>query len=378
MKLIIQIPCLNERDNLPQTLADLPKAIPGIDVIETLVIDDGSTDGTADLAESLGVNHIIRFTQNRGLAAGFFAGITTALQLGADIVVNTDADNQYRGENVEKLVRPIIDRTADIVIGCRPIKEIPEFSLVKKFLQGLGSSVVSRVAGVKIPDTTSGFRAYSREALFRLQVVSRFSYTLETILQAGIDKIPMTWVDVSVNPKTRSSRLFKNSAHYIWLQMNTIVRTFVSYRPLWTFFWIGLLFEIVAMFFLGRFITTYILTGNSNRHMQSMQLMGAVATIGVLFWLFGFLADIISSNRKMIANNSYMIKQLLAEKVLNSPLIYRSGKIRNPSTGNEHAGNEHAQDSANPESGNSPAGASDGNAGGGSDDVHTPKAHDSF
>ncbi len=233
MKLIIQIPCYNEEDTLPQTIADLPTELPGIDVIEYLIINDGSTDNTVYTARSLGVHHIVSFTGNKGLAMGFKAGLDACLRLGADIIVNTDADNQYSGGDIKKLIYPILDGTADVVIGERPINQTEHFSPLKKKLQRIGSLVVRVASGTNIPDAPSGFRAYSREAALRINVINNYTYTLETIIQAGMQRMAITSVPISTNPETRKSRLFKSMWAYLKRSAIVIIRSTIpwySYR----------------------------------------------------------------------------------------------------------------------------------------------------
>src|ERR671933_50570 len=235
MKLIIQIPCLNEEETLPATLADLPREVPGVDVVEWLIIDDGSTDRTVEVARAHGVDHIVRLTNNKGLAAGFQAGLDACLKLGADIVVNTDADNQYFGGDIPKLVAPILEGRADMVIGDREVESIEYFSPLKKRLQRLGSTIVRRASGTGVADTTSGFRAYNREAALQVQVVSRFTYTLETIIQAGKMLVAIDHVPIRTNPKLRESRLFTSVASYVRRNAASIFRVYAQYEPLRVF-----------------------------------------------------------------------------------------------------------------------------------------------
>jgi glycosyltransferase involved in cell wall biosynthesis len=239
-KLIIQIPCLNEAQTLPPTLADLPRSVPGIDVIETLVVDDGSRDGTADVARACGVDHVVRLTRNKGLAAAFMAGIDASLKKGADFIVNTDADNQYAAGEIPKLLAPLLAGDADIVIGDRNIAEVEHMSWRKRQLQRLGSWVVRQVSSTSVPDTTSGFRAYTREAALRMTIVSDFSYTLESIIQAGKKRMAIAHVAVATNPRTRESRLFDNVFSYVKRSAATIVRIYAMYEPLKVFTYIGL------------------------------------------------------------------------------------------------------------------------------------------
>ncbi|MEX1129194.1 MAG: glycosyltransferase family 2 protein, partial [Vicinamibacterales bacterium] len=239
-KLIIQIPCLNEAATLPATLADLPSSVPGIDVIEVLVIDDGSRDGTADVARAHGVHHVVRLTRNKGLAAAFMAGIDASLKQGADFIVNTDADNQYAGSEIGKLLAPLLRGEADLVVGDRNIAELSHMSWQKRQLQGLGSWVVRQVSSTTVPDTTSGFRAYTREAALRMTIVSEFSYTLESIIQAGKKRMAIAHVPVATNARTRESRLFDSIFAYVKQSSATIVRIYAMYEPLKVFSYIGL------------------------------------------------------------------------------------------------------------------------------------------
>ena len=239
MKLIIQIPCYNEEHTLPQTVRDLPRSLPGVDEIEYLVIDDGSTDRTAEVARQLGIEHIVRLKRNQGLAYAFTAGLEAALKAGADIIVNTDADNQYRGDEVEKLIAPILSGEADIVVGDRGVAALEHFSPLKRFLQRLGSWVVERAAGIPIPDATSGFRAFTRDAALRLTVLSDYTYTLETLIQAGARRMAVVFVPVQTNPQTRPSRLISSTPSYLLLSVIAIVRFYTMYRPMRVFFTVG-------------------------------------------------------------------------------------------------------------------------------------------
>src|SRR3954454_24577828 len=235
MKLIIQIPCFNEEEQLPGTLADLPRELPGIDQLEWLIVDDGSTDRTIEVAKENGVDHIVRLTNNKGLAAGFQAGLDASLKLGADIVVNTDADNQYCADDIPKLIQPILDGNADMVVGDREVEKVPHFSRVKVRLQHLGSAVVRRASGTEVPDTTSGFRAYNREAALQMTVVSKCTYTLETIIQAGKMLVATDHVPIRTNPKTREPRLFPSMWAYVRRNTVSIFRIYAQYEPLRVF-----------------------------------------------------------------------------------------------------------------------------------------------
>jgi len=311
MKLIIQIPCLDEEQTLPQTLADLPSEIPGVDVIEILIIDDGSRDRTVEVAREHGVRHIVSFPRNRGLAYAFKAGLDACLRLGADVIVNTDGDNQYRGEDIRAIVRPIVAGEADMVVGDRRTDQIAEFSFVKKKLQKLGSAVVRQVSRTGVADTTSGFRAFSRDAALQLNLVSEFTYTLETIIQAGQRRMAVTSVPIRTNPKTRPSRLFRGIPQYLRRSVGTILRIFLMYRPLTVFSWLGgLLF--VAGFGVGVRFLYYFFTGDGSGHVQSVVLAAALLMIGVQIAVMGLLADLIGANRKLVEDVLVRVKRLEA------------------------------------------------------------------
>jgi len=299
MKLIIQIPCYNEEETLPQTVRDLPRSIEGIDTIELLVIDDGSRDRTVEVARSLGVNHIVRNVHNMGLARSFRRGLEACLALGADIIVNTDADNQYCGEDIPKLVKPVLEGRAHIVIGDRQTAHIAHFSRGKRFLQWLGSGVVRRLAGIWVPDTVSGFRAFSRQAAVKLNIVSSFSYTIETVIQAGKRDIPVLSVPIRTNPKTRESRLFKSIPDFINRQVSTIVRMYAMYQPMRVFLLIGGVLFFVGMVPIARFVYFY-LSGDGDGHIQSLVLGGMLVMLGTFSALIGLLADLISFNRQLL------------------------------------------------------------------------------
>jgi glycosyltransferase involved in cell wall biosynthesis len=309
MKLIIQIPCLNEEQTLPITLKDLPKKIKGIDVIEYLIIDDGSTDRTVEVARKYGVHHIVSFPRNRGLAAAFRAGIDACLRLGADIIVNTDADNQYCGADIPKLIQPILEGKAEMVVGDRETDKIPHFSKTKKFLQKFGSWVVNKAANADISDTTSGFRAYSREAAMRLNVVSEFSYTLETIIQAGRGKIATANVPIRTNGVLRESRLFKGIRNYVKRSMNTIIRTYTMYRPLNVFLSIGSILTLLGASFFIRFLYFY-LNGNGQGHIQSLIFGSSMLVVGIQIVLIGLIADLIANNRKLLEETLYRVRKI--------------------------------------------------------------------
>jgi glycosyltransferase involved in cell wall biosynthesis len=299
MKLIIQIPCLNERETLPITIADLPKAIDGLDEIEILIIDDGSTDDTVKVAKECGANHVVSLGHNQGLATAFTTGIQTALDLGADIIVNTDADNQYCGADIEKLVKPILAGESDFVIGERPIMQTEHFSLIKKLLQKLGSWVVRLASGTDIPDAPSGFRALSRKAAEQVNVFSEYTYTLETVIQAGQRNMRISSVPIRTNEELRPSRLFGSIPQYIQRSVFTIVRIFVVYKPFLFFFTIGaFLFLIGAM--LGLRFMYFYFGGDSTGHIQSLILASILLGIGTQTILVAFIADMLAVNRKLL------------------------------------------------------------------------------
>ena len=310
MKLIIQIPCYNEADTLRVALDHLPKHIDGIDQIEVLIINDGSTDATVQVARDWGVNHIVSFKKNKGLARGFMAGIDACLHLGADIIVNTDADDQYCGEDIAKLVEPILREKADIVIGERPIDETEHFSAKKKMFQHLGSWVVRVASNTDIPDAPSGFRAYSREAALRLYVVYEYTYTLETIIQAGWNRTAMTSVPIRTNPDLRPSRLFSSMWRYMKRSSTVILRSFAMYKPLRFFGYIGAVFFGLGLILGLRFIWIFLSTGSGSGHVQSLILCAALLMIGVQSFLTGVLADIISGNRKLMEDVQYRVRKL--------------------------------------------------------------------
>jgi glycosyltransferase involved in cell wall biosynthesis len=299
MKLIIQIPCLNEEDTLPPTIADLPRSIEGIDEIELLVIDDGSTDRTVEVARENGVEHIVRLTNNKGLAAGFQAGLDACLKLGADLIVNTDADNQYRGADIPKLLAPILAGEADMVVGDRRVSQVEHFSGPKKALQRLGSWVVRRLSGTEIADTTSGFRAYNREAALGLLVVDNFTYTLESLIQAGKMLVAVDQVEIGTNPQTRESRLFGSTGSYVRRNALSILRIYARYEPLRAFATAGLAVMVLALAAWMPFLLDWILNGDSTGHLQSL-ILGAVLFIAaVQLFALGVIGDLLAGQRVM-------------------------------------------------------------------------------
>ncbi len=309
MKLIIQIPCFNEEETLPITLNEIPKSFRGIDEVEVLIIDDGSEDKTVEVAQREGVDHIVRLTTNNGLAGSFTAGLDAALRLGADIIVNTDGDNQYCGEDIQKLIDPIISGEADMVIGDRNTKDIPHFSFVKKRLQVLGSWVVRQLSGTRIPDATSGFRAFSREAALRLNVISKYSYTLETVIQAGKKNIALTHVPIRTNKMLRPSRLFTSMYSYIKRSSATILRIYALYEPLKVFLVIGSVIFGTGMVISLRFLYYYIVNQGAG-HIQSLILAAVLMIVGFQIVMIGLLSDIIAANRRLIEDVLHRIKRM--------------------------------------------------------------------
>lgn len=309
MKLIIQIPCFNEADTLEVTLNDLPKHIDGIDEIEYLIIDDGSHDNTAEVAKKWGVNYVVRFRRNKGLAKGFMAGLDACLKNGADIIVNTDADNQYCGADIETLVRPILEKRAHIVIGERPIDDTEHFSPLKKKLQHFGSWVVRKASKTTIPDAPSGFRAYSREAAMRINVINDYTYTLETIVQSGREKMAVISVPIHTNPELRESRLFHSMWGYIKKSMLTIVRTYLMYRPLYFFFMLGSILALVGVGFFVRYFV-FFCSGEGGGHLQSLILASTLLIVGFQTIVVGLLGDVISANRKILQDVQYHVRKM--------------------------------------------------------------------
>ena len=304
MKLIIQIPCFNEEETLRQTLDDLPRQIEGVDEIEYLVINDGSFDKTTAVARDWGVNYIVNFTQNKGLAKGFMAGIDVALENGADIIVNTDADNQYCGKDISKLIQPILDQRADIVIGERPIDDTEDFSWLKKRLQRFGSWAVRQASNTDIPDAPSGFRAFSREAALRINVVNDYTYTLETIVQAGREKIPIVSVPVETNRALRPSRLARTMFAYVRTSMLTILRAYLVYKPLKGFLFISIFPTLPAIIIWIRFLYFFFTVGGAG-HIQSLIFACTMLIIGFVCVMIGILGDTICANRKILQDVQY-------------------------------------------------------------------------
>lgn len=309
MKLIIQIPCLNEAQTLEIALNDLPRHIDGIDEIEYLIINDGSTDETVEVARRWGVHYIVNFKNNKGLARGFMAGLDAALRNGADIIVNTDADNQYCGADIEKLVRPILEGKADIVIGERPIDDTPHFSPLKKKLQHLGSWTVRVASATDMPDAPSGFRAYSRDAAMRINVTNEYTYTLETIIQAGRNRVAMTSVPIRTNAELRPSRLFSSMLGYVKRSSVTILRAFMMYRPLRFFLTIGIVLFLIGILIGVRFLV-FLAGGSGTGHVQSLILASMLMIMGVQTFVIGLLSDVIAANRKILEDVQYRIRRM--------------------------------------------------------------------
>lgn len=311
VKLIVQIPALNEEDTLAVAINAIPRSIPGVESVEILVIDDGSTDRTVEVAREAGADYVLQMSSHVGLARAFSAGVEEALSLGADIIVNTDADNQYCADDIPALIEPILARKAQIVIGARPIQEIESFSPIKKALQRLGSWAVRKASGSDIPDAPSGFRAYSRDAASRLCVVNTYTYTIETIIQAGRKHIPMTSVPVRVNTVTRPSRLFKGIGEYVVRSAKTILRVFVVYAPLKFFLSLALIFFVPAILGIGRFIVLYLANGGAG-HVQSLVISGVLMAMATILFAVGILADLIAVNRNLL-------EDIRARELLRSP-----------------------------------------------------------
>lgn len=327
MKLIIQIPCYNEAETLEIALNALPRALDGIDEIEYLIINDGSADNTVEVAKKWGVDHIVNFKTNKGLAKGFMAGIDACLRNGADIIVNTDADNQYLADDIEMLIKPILAGEADIVIGDRPIDGIAHFSPVKKALQHFGSWVVRIASHTDIPDAPSGFRAYSREGAIRLNVTNEYTYTLETIVQAGREKIAMTHVPIHTNAELRPSRLFKSMMGYVKKSMITILRAYVMYKPLKFFSIVGAI-PFLGGVLLGIRYLVLMFVSNADGHVQSLILVSILTLMGFITFMMGLVADVIAKNRMILEDIQYRTRKMDYEKsILEAENVKGDGKI---------------------------------------------------
>lgn len=308
-KLIIQIPCFNEAESLPDTLVALPRRIDGVDEIEILIIDDGSHDGTAEVARRWGVHHVVRHRRNRGLAAAFQSGIDAALRAGADIIVNTDADGQYAGEDIAKLVQPVLRGEADIVVGDRGVGDNAHFGPFKRRLQRLGSAVVQTLSNTRVTDAVSGFRAISREAARRITITTEFSYTTDMLIQAGRKKLAVTSVPIRTNKTMRPSRLFKSIPQFISRQLVTMARAYTTYNPLRAFVGTGALIALVGLLPIVRFLA-YWIVGEGNGHIQSLVIGGALLVLGTVTALMGVLADLVGANRKLIEKTLTHVRHL--------------------------------------------------------------------
>jgi glycosyltransferase involved in cell wall biosynthesis len=307
-KLIIQIPCYNEESSLPITLAELPRELPGVDRIEWLIVDDGSTDRTVEVAREWGVDHVVRFPRNQGLARAYVAGLEACLRAGADIIVNTDADNQYCAADIPKLIAPILEGKAEIVVGARPIHKTEHFSPVKKLLQRLGSWVVRVASHTNIPDAPSGFRAMSRDAAMQMNVFSNYTYTLETIIQAGQKNMAVTWVPVRTNGILRPSRLFRSIPQYVWRSIITIFRILMTYRPLRFFFFLGSI-PFSLGFLLGvRWLVLYMM-GTPRAHVPSLIAAAILMLAGTQLWVVGLVADLMAVNRKLLEDIQLRVRR---------------------------------------------------------------------
>jgi glycosyltransferase involved in cell wall biosynthesis len=310
VKLIVQIPCYNEAETLPVVLAGIPRTIPGVSRIEVLVIDDGSRDETSEVARAHGADHVVRHPGNRGLAGAFRTGIDYALRHGADIVVTTDGDNQYPQHAIPELIAPILDGTADIVIGDRAADKVPHFGPLKRLLQRIGSRVVQAASGTRVKDAPSGFRAFSREAALQLNVLSSYSYSMETLIQAGAHRLRIEWVPITTRP-TRPSRLMRGMPHYLLHSGATILRAYATYRPLTVFSFIGMCLIALSSVFILRFLYFYFTEGGAG-HIQSLVLSAAIMLLGFQVLLIGLLADLISANRKLLEEVLVRLRRLEA------------------------------------------------------------------
>lgn len=314
-KLIVQIPCYNEEETLPLVVGSIPKSLPNIDIIETLIIDDGSTDDTVRIAQELGVTHIVRHKKNSGLVAAFKSGIDACLENGADIIVNTDGDNQYPQQDIGRLIDPILEGTHDIVVGDRQVSKISHFSPLKKFLQKFGSKVVQIAADTEIVDAPSGFRAYSRKAALSMTLVTSFSYTLETLIQAGKKGLLVTYIPITTNPKTRESRLFKNIFEHVFKSIITILRVYTMYQPFKIFFTTGLAFFVIGAIPFLR--VAYLMIKYQeliSGHIQSLIVGTVLVIVGVLIMLIGIISDLLAINRKLLEETLQRIKKVEYEK----------------------------------------------------------------
>jgi glycosyltransferase involved in cell wall biosynthesis len=366
MKLIIQVPCFNEEDQLPVTLRRLPRDMPGIDTVEWLIIDDGSSDRTVEVAREYGVNHIVRLTNHKGLAAAFQAGLDAGLKLGADVIVNTDADNQYEGSDIPKLVAPILRGEADMVVGDRQVETIEHFSAAKKMLQRLGSWVVRHASATEIPDTTSGFRAYNREAALQMQAVSKFTYTLETIIQAGKLLVAVDHVPIRTNPKTRESRLFPSTAAYVRRNALSIFRVYSQYQPLKVFWTGAVIMGLAALAVFIRFLVFFIDNPSTagRGHIQSLIAGAVLFNAAMLLGALGVIGDLLDAQRTLSQRTFERVRRIELQLGV-EPSHYEPGApTKKPETadGKTPVASENAEGA-----GNAPAGAGDspGDAGNG-------------
>ncbi len=308
MKLFVQIPCLNEEETIASVIRDIPRQIEGVDEVKVLIINDGSSDRTVEVACKAQADYVIHLPVTQGLAKAFSTGINKCLEMGADIIVNTDGDHQYAGQDIPRLIQPILERKADIVVGDRQTSNLVHFSFLKKKLQKLGSWIVSLLSDVRVPDVTSGFRAYSRDAALRLNVFSQFSYTLESIIQAGQNQMAVTHVPIHVNGPTRRSRLFSNLSSYLKKSIATILRIYVLYQPLRTFLYVGGVIFIVGALGVFRFLFFWF-AGTGQGHIQSLTMSGVLLIIGFQVWMLGIVADLISVNRRLSEEILYLEKK---------------------------------------------------------------------
>jgi glycosyltransferase involved in cell wall biosynthesis len=323
-KLIIQIPCFNEEKTLPVTMAELPRELAGFSKVEWLVIDDGSSDRTAQVALECGADYVVRHRRNRGLARAFMTGLTAALALGADVIVNTDADNQYPGKCIPELVSPILSGGADLVIGDRQAGTNIHFSPIKRFLESLGSWMIRRISQTDAPDAPSGFRAYSRYAALRVQVYSEYSYTLETLIQAGRERMSIAHIRIQTNPTLRPSRLHKGILNFIWHQSGTIIRAYTLYRPLETFVSLGIPFLFTGAALIGRFLYHYFMRETGlGRYSQSVSIGGTLTMFGLILIFLGLLGDSVRANRAVM--EEILVHQREHMIVTNEPILEING-----------------------------------------------------
>ena len=325
MKLIVQIPCLNEEQSLPRVLAELPREVEGFDLVEWLVVDDGSSDRTLEVAREGGVDHIVRLTNNKGLAAAFQAGVDASLKLGADVIVNTDADNQYRSADIPLLVEPIVAGRADMVVGDRQVKTVEHFSPTKKLLQRLGSFIVRRASGTTVPDTTSGFRAYNREAALQVMVVNNYTYTLESLIQAGKGLVAIEHVPISTNPKLRESRLASSTGRYVRRNALSIFRAYVRHEPLRVFLVASALFAVAAVAAWTPFLADFILNGDRSGHIQSLILGAVLALAAVQMFALGIIGDALAGQRVVAQRIFERVRRLELEAGV-APSHYEPGQ----------------------------------------------------